>query len=296
MHMYLTVALLSAGFAFATPVVAEDLMPQDSAIVLEVEAESVQPNIDKQFEELHKSILLDAVEAVFETNHALIALENDQPTDAVAAIKTAIGKLEITLKRKPALGLKPIHVVKRIHDLHIDPNLIQPKVNAARALLKEGKLQQAKALLAPLVSETVITVTSIPLGLYPESLKAIVPLIDAGKIEEAKGKLRILLSTLVVKEIIIPLPPLRAKALLLKAEKLAENESRTERENKLLTDTFQEARNQLQIAEWLGYGDKNSFAVTYEQIHLIEEKLVGGKGGRGWFDIIKENLKVIFNN
>ncbi len=295
MHMYLTVALLSISFVFAAPVAAEDLKPQGSALVLEVETESVQPKIDKQLEELHKNIALDAVDAFFETNLALISLENDQLTEAVTAINTAVGKLTIILEREPALGLKPVYAVKRIHDLHIDPNLIQPKVNAARALLKEGKLQQAKALLAPLVSEAVISVTSIPLGLYPESLKAIVPLIEAGKIEDAKGKLIILLSTLVVKEIIIPLPPLRAEALLLKAEKLAENKSRTERENKLLTDTFQEARNQLHIAEWLGYGDKNSFAVTYEQIHQIEEKLVGGKGGRGWFDIIKENLKVIFN-
>ena len=122
------------------------------------------------------------------------------------------------------------------------------------------------------------------------------PLIDEGKIDEAKASLRMLLSTLVVKDISLPLPPLRAEALLLKAEKLAENESRTDAENKLLTDTFQEARNQLRIAEWLGYGDKNSFGVTYDQLNEIEKKMADGKGGKGWFDNLRGNVKKLFNN
>lgn len=250
----------------------------------------MQPQIGKQVEELHKSIIIDAVDAVVETNLALIALENDKPTEAITAIKKAIGKLEITLKREPGLGLKPLSVMKRVHDLHVDPNLIQPKINTARALLKEGNLQRARALLAPLISEINIVVTSIPLDSYPATIKAVVPLIDDGK-----ASLRILLNTLVVKEMVIPLPPLRAEALLIKAQKLAENESRTDRENATLTDTFQEVRNQLQIAEWLGYGDKNGFAVAYDQIHQIEKKLTGGKGGTGWFDILMENMKIIFN-
>ena len=295
MSKQLPIILLSAFFAMATPVIAKDIK-SDTAQVEAIDAESVQPQIDKQVEDLRKNIIVDAVDAVVETNHALIALDNDKPEEAIAAIKKAIGKLEITLEREPGLGLKPLHVMKRINDLHVDPNLIQPKINTAQDLLKEGNLQRARELLAPLVSEMNITITSIPLGSYPEMIKSVAPMIDEGKFDEAKLSLRMLLSTLVVKDMTIPLPPLRAGALLLKAEKLAENESRTDSENKTLTDTFQEARNQLRIAEWLGYGDKNSFGVTYDQLNEVEKKIAGGKGGKGWFVNLRRNVKNLFNN
>ena len=70
-------------------------------MVQEVEKESVQPEIDKQVEELRKGIVSDTVDAVVQTNHALIALEKDRPAKAIAAIKTVIGKLETALKREP---------------------------------------------------------------------------------------------------------------------------------------------------------------------------------------------------
>ena len=75
-----------------------------------------------------------------------------------------------------------------------------------------------------------------------------VPLIDEGKIDDAKVFLRVILSILVIKDMTRPLPPLRDQALLLKAEKLAENRT--------LTDTFHEPRNKLRIAKWLGFGVK----------------------------------------
>jgi len=251
MSKHLPIILLSAVLVTATPVFAEDLKPQDSPLIQEVETESVQPKIDKQVEDLRKDIISDAVDAVVETNHALILLENGKPNEAIAAIKTAIGKLAITLEREPGLGLKPVHVMKRIHDLQIDPAFIQPKTKIAREFLKDGNLQGARQLIAPLVSEMTITITSIPLGSYPEAIKAVVPLIDDGKIDEAKATLRMLLSTLVVKDLTVPLPPLRAEALLLKAETLTENESRTDMENKALTETLKEARHQLNPSSWL---------------------------------------------
>lgn len=93
---------------------------------------------------MRKSIISDAVDAVVETNHALIALEEDKPAEAKVAIKKAIAKLETTMEREPGLGLKPVHVTKSIHELQIDPNLIQPKINAARDLLKAGNLKRAR--------------------------------------------------------------------------------------------------------------------------------------------------------
>ncbi|MGS8570856.1 YfdX family protein, partial [Salmonella enterica subsp. enterica serovar Braenderup] len=60
--------------------------------------------------------------------------------------------------------------------------------------------------------------TNIPLASYPAAVKAVVPLIDQGKIEEAKAALQSALNTLVEERSVLPLPVLRAKLLLKRAE------------------------------------------------------------------------------
>ena len=86
------------------------------------------------------------------------------------------------------------------------------------------------------------------------------PLIDAGKIDEAKARLQAALNTLVVTtDDVIPLPKLRAEHLLKQAQELAEKKDRGKEENDKLTKHLQSAREQLQMAELLGYGKKTRF-------------------------------------
>lgn len=257
--------------------------------------ESAQVEVDTEIDKLRAGIIEDAVTAVVETNNALIALEKDQPKEALAAIKTAIGKLAVTLEREPALGLKPIHVMKIIHDFRADPAFIKEKIEAAEKYLKDGELQHARMLINPLVSDITISTTSIPLNTYPDSLKVIPPLIDEGKTVEAKSALQVLLGTLVTKDLVIPLPPLRAEALLTEAETLVENEKRTEEENKKLQTLLTQAHEELKISELLGYGDKEVYKSMHELINDIEKKMSDGKAGKGWFDTIKQQWSKLFN-
>jgi hypothetical protein len=48
------------------------------------------------------------------------------------------------------------------------------------------------------------------------------------------------------------------------------------------------------MAELLGYGTKRSFKPMYEQLDHIENKTASGKGGKGWFDSIKQQLSQLF--
>nr|AOH37106.1 hypothetical protein BGP89_12735 [Luteimonas sp. JM171] len=86
------------------------------------------------------------------------------------------------------------------------------------------------------------------------------------------------------------MPVLRAEILLRNAEALAENKERTDKDNKTLANQLAEARNQLKMAELLGYGNKKAFKPMYEQIDQIEEKTADGKSGKSWFDKIKQQL------
>lgn len=105
-----------------------------------------------------------------------------------------------------------------------------------------------------------------------DALKAITPLIDAGKITEAKRELQAEPSTVVVTDQIVPLPVLRSEALLGHAETLAEKEARTDAENVELSSKLAAIRNQLEMAQLLGYGEKGNYKALYKQLKQIEEK------------------------
>ena len=144
-----------------------------------------------------------------------------------------------------------------VHDLFANTETIEAMTDEALDALKHGEVQQARHVLALLASEIVIAVTNIPLASYPAAVKAVVPLIDQGKIEEAKAALQSALSTLVEERSVLPL--LRAKLLLKRAETLVEDGQRSEASNERLETLLNEARQQLEMAELLGYGKKKDF-------------------------------------
>lgn len=113
----------------------------------------------------------------------------------------------------------------------------------------------------------------------------LVPLIDQGKIEEAKAALQSALSTLVEELSVLPLPVLRAKLLLKRAEPLVEDGQRSEASNERLETLLNEARQQLEMAELLGYGKRKDFEPLYAELKKIKEKTGGGGCGKGWLDM-----------
>ncbi|PXK16507.1 hypothetical protein DMR31_29385, partial [Klebsiella variicola] len=129
---------------------------------------------------------------------------------------------------------------------------------------------------------------------FPAAVKAVVPLIDQGKIEEAKAALQSALSTLVEESSVLPLPVLRAKLLLKRAEPLVEDGQRSEASNERLETLLNEARQQLEMAELLGYGKRKDFEPLYAELKKIKEKTGGGGCGKGWLDEVKAKLSRLF--
>jgi hypothetical protein len=295
----LSAALLSLGLIASAPAFAEDTaLPTEPQTQSEA-TESVQPQVDAkatdQAAEKRKKITADAVAAVNETRKALKLLEEKKTDEALAALEKVTGKLELILARAPDLALAPVDVEVVTYDLLANLDTVKAMIHDAENYLEDGEVQKARPLVANLASEIVFRTTSIPLATYPDAIKAVAPLIDEGKIDKAKAALQVALNTLVVtRDDVIPLPVLRAENLLKNAEALVENEERTVKDNETLTKQLEGARNQLKLAELLGYGDKKSFKPMYEQLDAIEQKTAGGKGGKGWFDKIKQQLSDLF--
>ncbi len=291
-------ALIGLGLAFSPLLPAAESAMPDKPQTQSQATQSVQSAVDRkttdQGVDKRKRIVSEAVTAIKETRHALQALEQGKRDDALKALEIATGKLELLIARDPKLALAPVDIAVFTQDLFAEPKTVKAVIGEVKDLLDDGRVQAARRLMAGLASEIRFSITSIPLGSYPEAIKAISPLIDQGKIDEAKQALQAALGTLVISDEILPLPLLRADALLVEAERLAGKEKRSEEENRSLEEMLEAARQQLELGEALGYGNRDAFKPLYEQIDQIEEKSSGGKSGSGWFDRIRKQISELF--
>ena len=244
-----------AEVAKPTPKQAEPQSEQSKAVNPQVQSE-----VEKQAADKRVQLLKDAQSAIEETQKALDALDQGKKDEALAALERVTGKLDLILARDPKLALAPVNVATVVRDLYANKDTVKATIKEARSDLNDGKVQQARALLGGLASEAELQVTNIPLATYPAAIKAVAPLIDAGKKDEAKAALQLALNTLVVERFITPLPTVRALAMLGEAEKLAGKSGRSNDENKKLHDLVENARQQLELGETLGYGTEKTTA------------------------------------
>ncbi|RMD63034.1 MAG: hypothetical protein D6826_05960 [Alphaproteobacteria bacterium] len=273
---------------------AEDEVTANRSDARSPAVQSVQPDVNAKIHEKalekRKKILDDALRAVEETRKALKALDEGRNDEALAALEKVTGKLELILALDPDLALVPVDVKVVTYDVRVDVETVKKAIEEARRLLDEGEVQSARRLVATLASEIIFRTLNIPMATYPDTIKTVAPLIDQGKIDEAKATLESVLGTLVVTEDIVALPVLRARLLLKDAETLAAKENRSDEDNEKLAADLAAAREQIRLAEVLGYGKKEAFDPIYNQIDEIEAKSSGGKSGTGWFDEIKRQL------
>lgn len=282
--LFITVAL-ALMVAFASPSFASDAKETAAA---DKEVEKVQQGLTA---EKRKALYEEAAAAIRETKNALKALDEKKAEEALAALERASGKLTIILGREPELALAPADVTVVTYDILADIEAVKALRDEIEDALNDGRLQQARRLIKNLASETVISVTNIPLATYPDAIKEAAKLIDEDKIDEAKKELQLALNTLVVTDTIIPLPVATAEIYLKEAETLAEKGDRSKEENERLADLLKDARTELEFAQALGYGSKKDFKNLFKQLDQIEDKTRGGKSGTGLFDKIKGYLK-----
>ena len=293
-----TVSCIALAFAAPYAAIAAEITTNTTAPAA-VHAEStaqvkdsskLEQQKQNQTAEKRKQITAEAIAAISETQNALKALDDGKKEEAVSALERATGKLELILARDPKLALAPTNVSVTTIELIADTDKVKAVRLEAEKLLEDGKVQAARHLLGGLASETVISVSNIPLATYPHAIKQAVKLLDEGKQEEAKKVLQTALDTLVVTNTTIPLPVVATQQLLKDAERLAEKAKRTPDENKHLADLLTEARTNLEFAQALGYGNKRDFKDLYEQLNEIKDKTSDGKSGSGFFTKIKSSL------
>ena len=244
-------------------------------------------SVSSQIAAKRRTLVADAVSALRETEAAVQLLAAAKASDAIAALERATGKLDIVLAADPDLALAPVDVRAIVHDVSAAPDAVTALRQRAEAALDDGRLQDARHMIADLASEHVISVTSIPLATYPAAIKQAAALIHADKPAEAAAALETALSTLVVEDTIIPLPLVRAEALLDSARPLAEKPQRTAGENDRLRRLLDAARVQIELAQALGYATKDDLEALSDELKTIRRKTEGQGFATGLFDRIK---------
>jgi len=262
--------------------------PADAANTNATAAPAPGGDLGEQLAAKRKTLVAEAISALQETEAALALLAGNDKPGAVEALARATGKLDIVLAADPKLALAPIDVRVAIHDVVTTPDAVKALRTRAEAALDDGRLQDARHLIADLASEHVIDVTSLPLATYPAAIKQAAALLHDDKPGEAVVVLETALSTLIVEQTVIPLPLARAEALLARAQPLSENPQRSAEEQGTLQRLLADARIQLDLARALGYTTKADLDALYDALKAIEDKADAKESGKGLFDRLGE--------
>ena len=300
----LALLIVSAGPSWSQDTAQAEAEAQ--AVNREQVEESVTAETDSQLADKRTAVIQEAVDALHETNAAIAAIEKGDKDAAIAALALATGKLETVLAREPDLALAPVRVDHIIHDVVGSVEAVRGLGKQIADLVDDGKFQEARPLLSEFVSEVVIRTTSLPLATYPDAILAATALLDDGKTDEAMTVLNAALSTQVVTDMVIALPPLRAVAMIEKAKallnddgKAANDKAATEDADLTAADYVEAARQELEIAEALGYGRESDFEDLHEALDELDRQIEAQEDTGGIFETIAtrfEELRTrIFN-
>jgi len=194
----------------------------------------------------------------------------------------------VAIAADPALNLVPIDASISISELITTPDLIKAETDVAIDLLKDHKVQAARAVVEPMKDEMVISHVYLPMGTYPSAVKLATKYLVGGKKEDALATLSTALSTIVVEKSIIPLAIVRTESLLKAASELDKNKDKAKAQKFLSA-----AQEQLEVAALLGYTDKESKAYDdiKDQIKAIRKEINGKNIVEKMYDKVKVAVK-----
>ncbi|WCR09667.1 YfdX family protein [Paracoccus stylophorae] len=303
--------LALATMLTVTPAFAQDNEQPPTSDTNAAVSEPVQDEATTKVDEKRKTLLKDATSALDKTKEALKALDDGDSDAALEALAVATGKLQSVVARDPDLALAPVDVQLVQRDLLGNVDAIRKAREQIEELVDDGKLQQARPLMRDFASEIVVETANLPLATYPDAILKATAEIDRGETEQAKQTLATALSTVVITEDTIALPVLRAQLLIDAAEDALGPDDGTAAETEA-TDTasadaeksgeaataeplspseyVEAARQQLEIAEALGYGDKDDFKELHDNLNELDEKIDLADDTGGIFDKIGDSF------
>ncbi len=260
-------SLMASSATWATSTSEEAATQAHSATT----QESIKREQEKQSDLLKKanSAVTEGMDNVLK---AVELLKEKKDGEALKALETAVGKFDIAIAAEPDLALAPVDSYVTLFDLVATPDTIREQLKTVKELIDDGKVQEARKLLSSLRDEMEISTVYLPLATYPDAIKLAVKYLRNEKREQAIATLDTTVKSLVTKTTAVPLGLIRAKSLIEQASKLDK-----EKDKKKILDLVKEAREQLTIANLLGYTQEfnDSYIDLKKQIVALENEIRG---------------------
>lgn len=227
-------------------------------------------------------VVKEAVSAVALTQKVLADLDKKDTKSAIKDLEDAIGKLEVILAAEKAPKLLPVDVAVTATEYVGDTKKIKKTLDTVEDLLNDGKVQEARLLLDTLQSEIDVVSVNLPLATYPDALKLAAKYLHADQTDKARAVLTTALGTLVQDVIVVPIPVVKAQALIEAASQIA----KTDKEQAL--KHLDQAKEELKKAKVLGYVSKSD--VTYKDLEKAIEKTEKEVKGKNKAEKLFEDL------
>ncbi|HVY53268.1 MAG TPA: YfdX family protein, partial [Gammaproteobacteria bacterium] len=185
---------------------------------------------------------------------------------------------ELVLAREPSLALAPISLAVFTQDIYATPEMIKNIVSQVRMLIATNDLQKARLLMSNLGSDITLRVTNLPLATYPSAIKLAASLIGQKEFDKAQKTLKTALATLVITTEVIPLPYIRSESLLATIEIYSKEQIDNQVKDKndrlaAINIMLHAIREELNLAENLGYAKKHEHKPVYKALDSIEKKI-----------------------
>jgi len=236
----------------------------------------------KTFKQAPKEIL----DALKETSLAMQNLQDKKNDEAKKHLKLATENFNKALKNDPKLDILPVDENIVVYENLASAKEINNILKVAQEDILHYKLDDARALLAPLKDEMDIKTISIPMKLFPVATQEALDALNKGDAQKAMAIIATGYQTFIVDEGIIPLPILKAQDMILEASTL--DKSKKEEAIKLLD----EAKNELEKAEVLGYANSNTpeYKALNDAIDTVKKEIKG----KNIVEKLYDNLKNAF--
>ena len=234
----------------------------------------------------------EVVEAFKKVFDARQMIPQGKEREAIDALKEASKKFTKILAADPNLKMAPIASDMQLTQTFDPIDEIKAKVSMAQKLLKQGKVQDTRAILLPLTDEMVTQTAYLPMETYPETIKlATKKLLDADK----PGAIEILdagFGTVIEEQAVIPLSLLRAEAMITAASKLEKNNKKD------VLELLDSASEQLQLATVLGYTNEASdmYLDLSKQIKALKKEATGGNAVEKLYDKLKTSMSTLIHH
>ena len=235
----------------------------------------------------NNQLVKEAINAIRNTQDALIYLNEKDKKNAINSLKKAIDNLTVALNTQNHPYLLPIDINFEAYQFNGNIKTISSLVKKAKVFVMKNKLPAAREVLNTLRDEIVIKTINLPLVTYPADLKLSIKYINKNKIQEAKEVLSMALSTLVEIKTIIPIPLVKAQNLIIQASKIVKKDP------KEAIKYLDEAKRQLKLGKVLGYTSTSSttYKILKEKINHLEKKIKSKHNTYNLFEELIQKIK-----